>query len=197
MKLEYVSSENKYKNIDFSTVKVIDAEYSCSMTPRENGNPFIEALPTIINKREFNKRSFRLIPDYDHTIVPKLSDDEKYQEVQKLRDLRISLPYIHQIYKIFNTALRTSYSMRELFPIDLNVTINNEDEFFGVKSISDNSGDPSNGFTLLGASGCGKSPSIKMMLDQFPQLIIHKNRSYGEFVQIVYLKVNCLPNSNL
>ena len=65
------------------------------------------------------------------------------------------------------------------------------------KCICDYSGDPSNGFTLLGASGCGKSTSIMLMLEQFPQLILHENKVFGRFLQIVYLKVNCLPNSNI
>lgn len=197
MNLEYVEAGKKYKNIDFSVIKVVDAEYSKSIIAHENGNPFIEALPTIIPKREFALQSFRSVPDYKHELVSQMSDDERYLEVQKLRGVRFPLPYLNQIYKVFHTALRTSYSMRNLFPIDVDVTIRNENELSGLKSVSDDSGDPSNGFTLLGASGCGKSSSIKMMLDQFPQLILHKDKSYGEFLQIVYLKVNCLPNNNL
>ena len=36
-----------------------------------------------------------------------------------------------------------------------------------------------------------------MILDQFPQLIVHKDLEIGQLLQIVYGKVNCLLNSNI
>lgn len=38
---------------------------------------------------------------------------------------------------------------------------------------------------------------MKMILDQFPQLIVHKDLEIGQLLQIVYIKFNCLPNSNI
>lgn len=38
---------------------------------------------------------------------------------------------------------------------------------------------------------------MKMIIDQFPQLIVHKDLEIGQLLQIVYMKVNCLPNSNI
>lgn len=197
MNLNYVSAENKYQGIDFKIIKVVDAQYSKSIVPNENGNPFIEGLPEIVSKERLIRDSTQFIPDYDYEKVKFMSDSERSLKVQSLQNIRFPLPYLYQIYTVFTNALRTSYSIRTMFPANLNLTVKDVRETIKVKSISGNTGDPSNGFTLLGASGSGKTTSIMMMLDQFPQLIIHKNRSFGQFVQIVYLKVNCFPNSNL
>lgn len=58
-----------------------------------------------------------------------------------------------------------------------------------------NPGDSTNsGFAVLGYSGCGKSSSIKMLTDNYPQTILHNVESV-QFPQIVYLVVSCAPNS--
>jgi len=52
------------------------------------------------------------------------------------------------------------------------------------------------GFSLIGYSGCGKSSAINILLSRYPQVILHETE-YGDKVpQVVYLVVNCVPNSN-
>nr|WP_244957053.1 AAA family ATPase [Faecalicoccus acidiformans] len=52
-------------------------------------------------------------------------------------------------------------------------------------------------FALLGYSGVGKSTSLKQLLMDYPQVILHKVPGSEDVIpQIVYLVVNCLPNSN-
>jgi len=197
MKLKYIAPENKYAGIDFRFVKAVEAQYSKSNMSEENGIPFIEALPVMIDKKTLHKSSLKLIDEYNRDKVLSMSDEERCQDIRNLQNIRVPLPYLYQIYSVFYTALRTSYSIRKLYSTSVCLTIRNKKEAVKVKTVPDETGDPSNGFTLLGASGSGKTSSIMMMLNQFPQLIVHENETYGKFVQIVYLKVNCFPNSNL
>lgn len=51
------------------------------------------------------------------------------------------------------------------------------------------------GFALLGYSGSGKSSTLHNLLTNYPQVIFHHIKAY-RVPQIVYLVVNCVPNSN-
>lgn len=52
------------------------------------------------------------------------------------------------------------------------------------------------GFSLLGYSGCGKSSALEILFSNYPQVIVHNNGTTSRFIQIVYLTVNCVANSN-
>ena len=198
MKYRYKSSANKYEGIDFSKQKIVTAEYSKSTIEKEWGIPFVEGLPELISKEELVQRCYVSLSGYDRSKVKGLTQHEKEYEIMRLQDLRIPLPHVYQMYVTLNMALRTSYTSRKLHCAQVSLVLNDSDEkVSSIKTLSDDSGDHSNGFTLIGASGCGKTTSLKMLFDQFPQLIIHKNNEFGEFLQIVYIKVNCFPNSNL
>lgn len=61
----------------------------------------------------------------------------------------------------------------------------------------DSANSANSSFALLGYSGVGKSTSLNQLLMDYPQLIIHKIPGTEDRIpQIVYLVVNCLPNSN-
>ena len=198
MKYRYKSSDNKYEGIDFSKRKIVDAQYSKSSIEKEWGNPFVEGLPELIPKDILAQKCYVLISGYNQSKVNGLSLHEKESEIMRLQDVRIPLPHVYQMYVAMNMALKTSYTSRKLHHSQVSLVMNDKDEkVSGIKTLPDDSGDHSNGFTLIGASGCGKTTSLKMLFEQFPQLIIHKNNDYGEFLQIVYIKVNCFPNSNL
>ena len=51
------------------------------------------------------------------------------------------------------------------------------------------------GFALLGYSGSGKSSTLHNLLSNYPQVIVHTIDGY-RISQIVYLVVECVPNSN-
>lgn len=56
--------------------------------------------------------------------------------------------------------------------------------------------DAPSGFSLLGFSGCGKSASLEILFNHMPQVIVHHPKDNVSIIQITYLVVNCLPNSN-
>ena len=91
MNLNYVSAENKYQGIDFKIIKVVDAQYSKSIVPNENGNPIIEGLPEIVSKERLIRDSTQFIPDYDYEKVKFMSDSERSLKVQSLHP-----KYLHQ-----------------------------------------------------------------------------------------------------
>ena len=111
--------------------------------------------------------------------------------------IRIPSPYLYRVYKGFYSAIKCTYKTSELRLYSIPIKQNNEQENIALRSISNGDGDVGNGLTILGSAGTGKSTLIKMVLDQFPQLIIHTHEIHGRFLQIPYIKISCLPNSNL
>ena len=65
-----------------------------------------------------------------------------------------------------------------------------------TKLIGDSENAANVGFSLIGYSGSGKSSALNILLSHYPQVIKHHSKNIPQFIQIVYLVVNCVPNSN-
>lgn len=195
MSYKYVEKKDQYRGIDFKIQKIIEAQYTEDCV--QSGNRFIEALPTQLTETALFNKCVKLLGNHDSNKAISLTKEEKEVAIEQLTSIRIPSPYLYRIYKGFYSAIKSTYQTRELRLYNISINHNNEEERVAFRSISNEDGDLGNGITILGSAGTGKSTLIKMVVDQFPQLIMHTDEIHGRFLQIPYIKISCLPNSNL
>ena len=163
------------------------------------GNPYIESLPKGRSIEEVIKDYNRIIviPTYEE--LQSMDEYEQCDSVDILDEFRTALPF-HAVVEIeFRRALLRSYKKREVLEdknVDIKYTMENQGMVSHNCLISSNYSDPALGFTLLGISGCGKSTGMNMLLDNYPQVIIHQPETWQRTMQIVYLHIHCPQNSN-
>ncbi len=176
--------------------QVEPAIYTPAIIPLDRGNPFIEALPSPMDKGAILSSYYKPFP-----FKPSIDGDENVQrsEIQLLRDIRFPLPFIPQLEKGFSDALYLSYRARNRTQVEVphEITINDETLTQAVSFRSAGGADTGIGVSLLGIGGCGKSAAIETMLSRYPQMILHRWKGTGEFIQIVWLRVVTPVNANL
>lgn len=154
-------------------------------------NPFLDALPKRLTKKQFFKQ-FISLPEFKRTQIHKMSVNERNELLDDIL-LEYREPFdIHwHIYGKLEDCLRIGYKARpaELFlpTIDLieewRVNKNNKN-WNPPKSIIKHI--PS--CSLIGISGVGKSTAVDEGLSVFPQTIFHEDLNK---IQVTYLKVTC------
>jgi len=169
-----------------------DAIYSQELS----GNPFLDALPELISKKDFMEQicSFPGIP-YN---LNQLSSGERRKHVMDLDQLFIPMDYMYNIYDLLYRAIISNYKthtmkenirqINEIYWNDkLGKPINNE---YSTQSYSG---------AILGVPGIGKTSTIRRCLQMIPQVITHQ-RYYNEifyYKQITYLMVECPSDCSL
>lgn len=197
----YVSEiyRTPYANIDLTKCKIVNAKYIPAVIDTDRGNPYIESLPYPRDDEDVMNDYSKNLLIYDYETVKTLSKFEKLMQVSTLRQIRFPLSFHKNLEFAFYNALVTSYRSRNPLPTKLNnieFMVNDQPDSTHCILCGD-SGDSTNaGFSLIGYSGCGKSSAIHTLLSRYPQTVIHKIDDFKQCVQIVYLVVNCVPNSN-
>lgn len=185
--------ERQYDGINLAINKIVDARYIDSVV--YNGNPYIEALPFARTSAEVRKE-FNLIPSLPSSkTFYSLTEQVQEMVISKIKDYRIALPFHVDIEKEFSRTLIESYSMREQNDNGSELSVGGVSYNVSHGLSAYHSGEATNGFAMLGVAGSGKSTAMNMVLDHYPQVIIH-NLNGETFIQIVYLYVTCEPNSN-
>ena len=191
--------ETQYEDYDFEESKVVEARYVKALVDCDIGNPYIEALPHPRKEEDVRDAYTKHLLTYNYDNVKQMSKLEKMLQVSTLRQLRFPLTFHKNLEFSFYNAIITSYRSRKIKstndkPIEY---ISNDTETETNCVLCGNSADSTNaGFSLIGYSGCGKSSAIQTLLAHYPQTIIHHIDNFTQYVQIVYLVVNCVPNSN-
>ncbi|MCR5324283.1 MAG: ATP-binding protein [Lachnospiraceae bacterium] len=182
---------------DLKTEKKVIAKYIKSY--QYQGNPYIEALPKGRSVEEVLSFYNRVIDVPDEKTLSSMDEYERCDTVEALDDFRVALPFHAMVELEFHRALVRSYKKREILEdpnVKLEYTMENKDMVSHNCIVSRNFSDPALGFTLLGTSGCGKSTGINMLLENYPQVIIHEPDTWQKTIQIVYLHIHCPQNSN-
>lgn len=191
-------NERQYDDIDLKSATRVDAVYVKSIIPEDNGNRFIEALPRPRFPEEAKLAYNRPILSYDYEKEIRLSPEQREMMAYRLRDVRFPLPYQERLEQLVYNSLCLSYRARyrlEDAEIGFDIDIGNGVEKGHSKLLGDPASAANAGFALLGYSGSGKSSTLHTLLSNYPQLIMHHTNGYS-VPQIVYLVVNCVPNSN-
>lgn len=191
--------ERLYDEYDFTKVRIVEAQYSPSVLGLDKGNPFIEALPTPRTNDEVDMAYGRPLSLFNREKIKELSYEKQIQSISMLRQFRVTLPFHLKLEKVFYDTLVQSYRKRYIMHntiAQIPTKINEQDIVLHTKTYSDEADAANTGFSLIGYSGCGKSSALKILLSHYPQVIYHHPNQYTQIPQIVYLVVNCRPNSN-
>lgn len=187
-KYEYVDldedSISQYEDLVFHPGKPVKARYIHAGAKADAGNPLIEALPRPrISSQDIRSAYTKLL--YGYEFDPEKPKIQAFSEIGLLDGLRFPLPYHQRLEQENYRVLLSAYRLKELMISD-----------HGAISIGSANDMAPIGYCLIGASGSGKSSSLKILLNQYPQVIEHEIKGVGKFFQIVYLIVNAVPNSN-
>lgn len=194
--------DNQYDRRILDEEEPVNAVYIKNGTVSDMKNPFIAALPPVKDDdTQLLLKHTQGLSNYDFKKVKNMSIQEKLMAVNEMRTkFRICLSFQKQLEDAFHSSLINSYRLRKIYRdtnAQIHANINNEDVILHQK-LYGNSADSANScFALLGYSGVGKSTSLNLLLTDYPQLILHKVPDTQDIIpQIVYLVVNCIPNSN-
>ena len=172
----------KYRNVHTNTVA---AEYD-----KEQGNPFLEALPELLGKAEFTERMKSEIQfPYD---IQEKSPQERRNHLTELTTWFQPMDYMYTLYDMLYRAMATTYqtktvieSVRQLNEIYMDFRIGRERTLnYSTQAYSG---------AVLGVPGIGKTSTIQRCLSTMPQVIIHTKYKEKQFYtkQINYLIVEC------
>lgn len=151
----------------------VEAEYQPAALAAYQGNPFIEALPSVSDEKELSRLLARG-PVYD-------AEDRcgpaslRREALINLQSLFIPLPCHFDLAWTLIRSMRRGYLNRNPASDKYLAGIRKS----RVKLTSqmktwNNAAEPAPGFSIIGASGIGKSSAINAVLNLFPQVIEHR-----------------------
>lgn len=183
----------------------IYARYKEQVNPKNQGNPFIEALPARVDINTFID-ALSSVPPLDSK-YNNLCIEDRLEFVQQIRpDFWLPLPSHYEKYRNLYSMIKIGYQSRN--PM---YAIHNRQFAIGWKEIY-KAGTDEKGANLAGnvhtaqslaeisINGYGKTQMYERMLTQlFPQ-VIHHNEYQGRVLtqtQVVWLKVECPYNKSV
>ena len=172
----------KYRDSHTNTVA---AEYD-----KEQGNPFLEALPELLGKTEFTERMESEIHfPYD---LNKKTPQERRTYLTELSTWFQPMDYMYSLYDMLYRAMATTYqtktvveSVKQLNEIYMDFRTGKERTLsYSTQAYSG---------AVLGVPGIGKTSTIQRCLSTMPQVIVHTKYKEQPFYtkQINYLIVEC------
>lgn len=172
----------KYRNEHTNTVA---AEYG-----KEQGNPFLEALPELLSKSDFVDRMKSEI-HFPYDLTEK-SPQERRNYLTELTTWFQPMDYMYTLYDMLYRAMAATYqtktvieSVRQLNDIYMDFRTGRERTLnYSTQAYSG---------AVLGVPGIGKTSTIQRCLSTMPQVIIHTKYREEQFYtkQINYLVVEC------
>lgn len=172
----------KYKTEHTYTVA---AEYG-----KEQGNPFLEAMPDLLGKSEFVEHMKSEI-HFPYNLKER-SPEERRNYLTELTTWFQPMDYMYNLYDMLYRAMSTTYqtktvieSVKQLNEIYMDFRTGRERTLnYSTQAYSG---------AVLGVPGIGKTSTIQRCLSTMPQVIIHTKYQDKQFYtkQINYLMVEC------
>ena len=195
---QYYNDFNKtqYEDITlkFDCVKSVEARYIKQTEPMDMGNDLIEALIPI-KSYEDSLESFEFRPVKSPT-DRKLLPQNRALAILRLDYYRIGRDYTHLIDREIEIALRRCYRARKKFNLDKIKILDDTGKYFADCEYKKIEGQKTQGFTIIGISGGGKTTSLSSSLYNYPQVIYHADEN-SRCLQLVYIKVECPPDGSI
>lgn len=182
--------------------KRMNAIYNTPSLPDYIGNPFVEALPPLLEPIELYKKLYSPISYTEDE--RNLSKSQRIQILNRLKQLFIpNIKHIELYNKVY-MAITDGYkyknpfnpeNVRRKFNIRRKYFNRNADisEFYMDEDMDNDIYTTSSGLCIFGISGSGKTVSINKILNLFPQLIQHTKYKGHQLIenQLVYIKLEC------
>lgn len=172
------------------------ARYKKQELKEYEGNPFIEALPSIFTEEDVLESLMieTVITEEDKCRPNHL----RLHVINRIRSFMLPLPIHFAIEAKISGLIRRSYLGRN--PLD-KAYRKQQAEFNKEKDIEvvQHSRSTADGLTLIGISGTGKSTAVEKLLLMYPQVIEHSKYGNNLFTrkQIVWLKIDCPYDGNI
>lgn len=169
-----------------------DPSYQPSGIPHYDGNPLIEALPSILTHDEA-VRQMKHFPAYDkeHRTLP---DHLRFHMIQCGLRFFTPLPVHTDLERRFSCLIRGGYSgrnpLRAAFRSETEQRLN---ALGNSRFIPPHVWSTCSGFSIIGMSGIGKTRAVESILNLYPPVIFHNRYRNRDFThsQIVWLKLEC------
>lgn len=176
---------------------MVNAVYRETGVPSYQGNPLIEALPPILERKQLKAGlggSIKLRPADIY-----LDGETRIHIISQLLDGFFQPLARHvQLESKISIMLRGGYVGRNLATGDLSAHIQNGYERIMRGDLSafrfDHVESTAKSLAFIGCSGSGKTSSLNRILATYPQLIHHPEHN---FTQIVFLKIDCPHDGSL
>lgn len=175
----------------------MDAVYTEPVDVEDIGNIFIEALPDPLKKEEIGKKYYRMLDftparGMEHRVLQK-------SQIRKFNSkFRLPLPFHEKLEEDFRDSLVRAYRERgnAIQKSSRKIVVGDEcvEQTLTFRQVL--GPDIENGISILGESSSGKSCSMTMVLEDYPQVIRHKTED-GEVTQILYISVTTEINSDM
>ncbi|OLN21640.1 hypothetical protein BTO30_13825 [Domibacillus antri] len=182
-------------------MEAVEASYNGFPLEEYNTNPFIQALPPLMDKQ---------------TIIKKLMLPIPFKEEERNLDCSYRLHMIYRLYKLFQplpihvdiwnmvfSLIYQGYVARNPFDADYRRYVNQTgkqiiNRTFDINTRT-NFRTTASCATLIGYSGVGKSSSINRVLNNIPQLLVHNQYNGQHFnqIQLSHLTLQTPHNSSL
>jgi len=171
------------------------------------GNPLIEALPPIKSKKELRNLIFN--PPVFREDERNLPDMQRIIAASRLYKCLFPIVNNFEVYKLLSISIRRGYATKNIEKAEYTGHIRKIANTFKMKdenninigkyAVNDEGFHNSNGFLLVGKSGCGKSTAIEACISLYPKSITHISAEPERalFVQIPIVKIVCSANGSV
>lgn len=179
----------------------VDAVYIPSNLEEFEGNPLIEALPSMWDEKQVIKMLNGQI-DFKESHLA-LSPKERFLKIQAALKSFVTLDVHLQLEEMLAIAIRSGLQSRNPYFKEYWAKRKTEvvrfDQYADQYDYEDDDISwTAAGFTVVGMSGVGKSRSILRILNLYPQIINHRRYLEKIFTlrQLVWLKIECPQNGS-
>lgn len=178
-------------------INFIRATYTPSFGEYE-GNPFIEALPPIIQEVSDIKANLIGKIDYDPQDILRSKNERIHLTSQLLHQFFQPITRHISLESKISILIRQGYIGRNIADGKLNQHLQNGYERIMSGDINafrfEAPKSTALSYSLIGCSGSGKSTTLYRILSLYPQVIYHEKY---HFTQLVYLKIDCPHDGSL
>jgi hypothetical protein len=193
----------------FADGRAVMAQYHVPGVPAYRGNPFIEALPPML-EREAARHAMASLPVYDPAERLAEAIDREHM-ASMLSAIRKPVGLHVELHSRLSRLLRNGYVARNPVQPFFQAHIDareqavivdgtaNDVVVSGGYRLASGPRPSATGLTFLGLSGIGKSAAIEMCLQLYPQLIIHSEYHGRTFsrTQVTWLKLDAPPDGSI
>lgn len=178
-------------------INFIRATYTPSFGEYE-GNPFIEALPPIMQEISDIKANLIGTIDYDPQDILRSKNERIHLTSQLLHQFFQPITRHISLESKISILIRQGYIGRNIADGKLNQHLQNGYERIMSGDINafrfEAPKSTALSYSLIGCSGSGKSTTLYRILSLYPQVIYHEKYN---FTQLVYLKIDCPHDGSL
>ncbi|MBY8177686.1 AAA family ATPase [Vibrio fluvialis] len=177
--------------------KYVTAVYRDTGNPSYQGNPFIEALPPLMELKQLKKGLEGTVSfSPENTLLP--PRQRAHRVASLLDDFFQPLAQHVLLEERISIMIRRGYVGRNLQDGSLNKHLQNGYERIMSGDMASfkfqDARSTASCLSLIGCSGSGKSSTLSRILATYPQVIYHQQHN---FFQIAYLKIECPNNGSL